>query len=216
MVPGRHELPPRVGVSYIGYCDPSGGRHDAMTLAIAHQEDGVTVLDRLDVALPPFSPDTVARNFVAVLKPYGLSAVHGDRYVAAWSEERFRVHGITYLASERTTSEHFVAFLPLLTSNTVELLDDGQLRHELCGLERRRPTTAWYWPRTSRPSGGGGCWTSASSSCSGAATTSANRAIPLYSKPWRGDHERTCRGAHATPDRGDHHEYVNQPDRART
>jgi hypothetical protein len=137
MVPGRRELPPRVGVSYIGYCDPSGGRHDAMTLAIAHQEDGVTVLDRLDVALPPFSPDTVVRDFVAVLKPYGLSAVHGDRYAAAWNEERFRVHGITYLASERTTSEHFVAFLPLLTSNTVELLDDGQLRHELCGLERR-------------------------------------------------------------------------------
>ena len=131
------------------------------------------------------------------------------QYAAAWSEERFRVHGVTYLASERTTTEHFVAFLPLLTSNTVELLDHGQLRHELCGLERRagrsgrdavshrvgghddaRP--AWRGPA---------CWrrrsrrgirvcsanlrdtprartsTSASSSCSGAATTSANRAI---------------------------------------
>jgi hypothetical protein len=28
-------------------------------------------------------------------------------------------------------------FLPLLTSGTVRLLDHGQLRHELCGLERR-------------------------------------------------------------------------------
>jgi hypothetical protein len=48
-----------------------------MTLAIAHQEGSCTVLDRLEVALPPFSPD----------------AVHGDRYAAAWSEERFRAHG---------------------------------------------------------------------------------------------------------------------------
>ena len=130
MVPGRHELPPRMGVSYLGYCDPSGGRHDAMTLAIAHQEGSCTVLDRLEAALPPFSPDAVVKDFAAVLKPYGLSAVHGDRYAAAWSEERFRAHGVAYLASERTTSEHFVAFLPLLTSNTVELLDHGQLRHE--------------------------------------------------------------------------------------
>jgi hypothetical protein len=137
MVPGRHELLPRVGVAYVGYCDPSGGRHDAMCLAIAHQEDGVTVLDRLEVALPPFSPDVVTADFAAVLKRYQLSAVHGDRYAAAWCEERFRVHGIAYCAAEQTTSEHFVAFLPLLTSNTVELLDHGQLRHELCGLERR-------------------------------------------------------------------------------
>src|ERR1700730_15442706 len=43
---GRHELPPDPGVTYSGFCDPSGGISDSMTLAVGHLKDGGTcVLD---------------------------------------------------------------------------------------------------------------------------------------------------------------------------
>src|SRR5262249_22507343 len=38
LVPGRHELVPREGVSYDGAVDPSGGGAEAFTLAVVHVE----------------------------------------------------------------------------------------------------------------------------------------------------------------------------------
>jgi hypothetical protein len=35
---GVYERPPRHGVSYRGFCDPSGGHADSYTLAIAHSQ----------------------------------------------------------------------------------------------------------------------------------------------------------------------------------
>lgn len=133
--PGRRELPPERGVSYEAFCDPSGGRHDAMTLGVAHSENGTVVLDLLEVVKPPFSPDAVV--LAALLAPYGLRSVVGDRYAGEWPIERFAAHGITYTASERTKSEIYAGMLPLFTGDTVRLLEHPQLRHELLGLERR-------------------------------------------------------------------------------
>jgi hypothetical protein len=36
VMPGRNELPPLGGTSYVAFVDPSGGSSDSMTLAIAH------------------------------------------------------------------------------------------------------------------------------------------------------------------------------------
>ena len=56
-VPGRHELPPATGVSYVGFVDASGGSSDSFTLAVAHGElrDGqvFAVLDVLREERPP-------------------------------------------------------------------------------------------------------------------------------------------------------------------
>lgn len=135
--PGRFELPPVPGVRYVGFTDPSGGSADSYTLAIAHAQEGRGVLDLVREVRPPFSPEDVTSEFCGLLKMYGLSSVEGDRYAGEWPRERFAKGGITYRTSERTKSEIYLGFVPLLNSGQVELLDLKRLRGQLVGLERR-------------------------------------------------------------------------------
>jgi hypothetical protein len=141
IVPGRFELPRVSDVSYRAFCDPSGGSQDSMTLAIAHSE-GMGDLQRAVVDVvrevrPPFSPDTVAQEFAALLKSYGLAEVTGDRYGGLWPSERFAVHGIEYKPAELPKSDLYREVLPLLNAARVELLDLPRLRAQFLGLERR-------------------------------------------------------------------------------
>jgi hypothetical protein len=136
-VPGRRELAPVSGVHYVGFCDPSGGSADAMTLSIAHRAGDEGVLDCLREIKPPFSPDAVVGEFADLLKSYGLHRVSGDKYGGLWPAERFKTHSITYEPSERTKSQLYTEVLPLLNSGRVELLDHPRLIAQLCGLERR-------------------------------------------------------------------------------
>jgi hypothetical protein len=138
---GRHELPRIEGVRHTGFCDPSGGSSDSMTLAICHAEgnaNGTTrmVLDLVREARPPFSPDAVVAEFAALLKAYGVPTVRGDRYGGIWPRERFCVHGIDYQVVSKTTSDIYVELLPILNSGRVELLDHPRLIAQLCQLER--------------------------------------------------------------------------------
>jgi hypothetical protein len=67
-VPGRLENPRIRGVDYYAFIDPSGGRQDSFTLAIAHHEkDSRIVLDVLRERRPPFSPKEVVAEFSSVL-----------------------------------------------------------------------------------------------------------------------------------------------------
>jgi hypothetical protein len=134
---GRHELPRVNGVSYIGFCDPSGGSADSMTLGIAHKQDDGAVLDAVREVRPPFSPKQVVFEFAGFLKGYGISKISGDRYAGEWPREAFREHGIEYIPSEQTKSEIYIELLPTLNSHRVELLDIPRLNAQLCGLERR-------------------------------------------------------------------------------
>ena len=62
---GLLELPPRPGINYQAFTDPSGGSSDSFTLAIGHFDHGKqsVVTDCLREAKPPFSPEIVtARN----------------------------------------------------------------------------------------------------------------------------------------------------------
>jgi hypothetical protein len=139
VVVGRHELPRIEGVQAVGFCDPSGGSSDSMTLAITHIEasGGRVVLDVLRERKPPFSPDDVVRDFADTLKARGVSVVHGDRYAGEWPRERFRVHGIEYRVADKPKSDTYRDLLPLLNSGRVELLDHSRLVAQLCSLERR-------------------------------------------------------------------------------
>jgi len=140
VVPGRRELPPVDGVRYLGFCDPSGGSADSMTLAIAHREDGDpprAVLDLVRERRPPFSPDAVVRDFAADLKRYRLSSVTGDRYSAGWVVERFQAHGIRYTPAPKAKSDLYTETLPLLNAGRAELLDHPRLVAQLSALERR-------------------------------------------------------------------------------
>jgi hypothetical protein len=136
IIPGRYELPPQEGVKYHAFTDPSGGSSDSMTLAIAHVENGVSVLDLVREAKPPFSPDDVAKEFMETMKAYGITKVVGDNYAGLWPKERFSVHGGYYEKSERTKSEIYLALLPILNSGLVQLLDNDIVKSQLLNLER--------------------------------------------------------------------------------
>ena len=135
--PGRTELPPIPGVRYVAFVDPSGGSADSMTLAVAHKQGDVAVLDAVRECRPPFSPSAVTAEFAATLRSYGITKVTGDRYAGEWPREAMRAHGIAYELSESTASEIYAAFLPAINSGRVELLDVPRLTAQLVGLERR-------------------------------------------------------------------------------
>lgn len=136
-VAGRRELPPMRGHCYEAFVDPSGGSADSMTLAIGHREGDKAVLDLLREVRPPFSPDEVSTQFATEIKRYRASEVRGDRYGAAWVQERFRRLGAWYRASEKPKTDIYREVLPAINSGEVELLDDPRLMAQLVGLERR-------------------------------------------------------------------------------
>jgi hypothetical protein len=144
IVPGRRMLPRRIGCKYVAFADPSGGRGDSFTLAIAHQDQapdskqpGRVVLDVLQAVAPPFDPAVAVSGLAETLKSYGLQEVHGDAYAGEWPPAEFRKHGIAYKPSELTRSEVYLECLPLFSQGRIELLDLPILRTQLLLLERR-------------------------------------------------------------------------------
>ncbi|MHB8811691.1 MAG: hypothetical protein ACYDAE_00310 [Steroidobacteraceae bacterium] len=145
IVTDRRMLARIPGCKYVAFCDPSGGRQDAFTLGIAHQEPppagekrpGRVVLDCLQAVAPPFDPESAVSGIAETLKSYGLRQVHGDQYAGEWVPSMFGKYGITYKPSERTRSELYLECLPLFSQGRVELLDLPVLRTQLLLLERR-------------------------------------------------------------------------------
>ena len=124
IVTNRHELPRVPGVRYAAFCDPSGGRSDSFTLAIAHNTAGSPerlVLDCLRTVRPPFDPEHAVQSHAATLKDYGLSEVCGDQYAGEFVPSAFKRAGITYKPSERTRSEIYLEALPQFSRGTIEL-----------------------------------------------------------------------------------------------
>ena len=136
-VPDRTEVPPVSGTVYWAFTDPSGGRNDSFTLAIAHREGDKAVLDLIEEEAPPFSPDAVVEKFARILKSYRLHEVVGDKYAGLWPTERFEAHGIKYVPSDMPKSEIYRTVLPLITGKTVELLNHHRMVTQFCSLERR-------------------------------------------------------------------------------
>jgi hypothetical protein len=128
---------PLDSVTYRAFVDPSGGSNDAMTLAIAHSEGKREILDCVLEKRAPFSPDAVVWEFAQTLKEYRISKVSGDRYAGEWPRERFSVAGITYKPAEMNRSELYLAFLPLVNSARIDLLDNPRMVSQFVGLERR-------------------------------------------------------------------------------
>jgi hypothetical protein len=139
---GVRERAPELGLRYVGFCDPSGGRGDAFTAAVAHldRSSKVAVLDALRVWKAPFNPSAVVAEASAFLKSYGVRRTGGDRYAAEFVSEAFRANGIAYEPSELDRSGIYLELLPLVNSAKVRLLDLPELVREFRGLERRRGT----------------------------------------------------------------------------
>jgi hypothetical protein len=137
VIPGRVIVPYSEHTRYQAFCDPSGGRHDAMTLAIAHNAERL-VIDLLRGWKPPFDPGQVVSEIADVLGEYRINTVTGDRYAAAWVSSSFDKAGIEYRACELNKSDLYLNFEARINTQQVELPDNEYLIKELCALERRR------------------------------------------------------------------------------
>jgi hypothetical protein len=134
---GIHERIVRPGVTYHAFVDPSGGSSDSMTLGIAHLEDDIAVLDVLKEVVPPFSPETVVREFCGYLRMYRCFQVTGDRFGAQWVVEAFEKNNISYRASDFTKAEIYSEALPITMSRQCRFLDYPKFVTQMCSLERR-------------------------------------------------------------------------------
>jgi len=136
IIAGRLELPFIDRFSYSGFADPSGGGGDSFALSIGHRENGKVVQDVLRARKG--APYPIIKEYVELLKKYGVHEVTGDKYAGAWVSEAFRNEGITYNPSVLNKSEIYIEALPYINSQAVEFLDSRELLRELRLLERRR------------------------------------------------------------------------------
>ena len=130
------ELPPGAH-QYSAFVDPSGGRHDAFTICIGHEEDESFVADVVRGTKPPFDPQEVVKSYAALLNEYGVTEVTGDGYSESWVETAFQDAGIAYQRSELKRSQLYLEALPLFTRGAVSIPDLQPLLRELRLLERR-------------------------------------------------------------------------------
>ncbi|MDR7219866.1 hypothetical protein [Aminobacter aminovorans] len=135
---GVYERAPIPGVQYVAYADPAGGSgQDSFTMAIAHMEDGVAIIDAVYERRPKFSPEAVIAEFCGLLARYNIHGVVTDRYAAAFNTDIWKRHGIEHTHSPKPASELFASLVPAMNSGQVALVDNARLTAQLCGLERR-------------------------------------------------------------------------------
>jgi hypothetical protein len=132
-----HERPVDLSKHYVGFCDPSGGSSDSMTLAIAHKEGSTSILDAVREIRPPFNPESVVAEFAMLLRSYRVSSIEGDRYAGEWVASAFRNKGIHYGHATKSRTEIYLDALPEINSHSFRLLDNEVLINQLCALERR-------------------------------------------------------------------------------
>lgn len=145
VVAKRTVLPPQPGISYVAFCDMSGGGADDATLAIAHTQNGIGILDLLMDQGPrvskTFSVADMVKKFVKVLRQYRCPVVTGDNYAKRWPVDAFEKGdehgGVPYHPADLNRSQLYSAFEPLLNSGRVELLDHPKLTQQFIGLIRK-------------------------------------------------------------------------------
>ena len=81
---------------------------DSFTVAVAHREDGVAVVDCVRERRPPFSPEAVVEEYAGLLKQYGVHQVRGDKYAGEWPREQYLKRGVHYWPSDKTKSEIYL------------------------------------------------------------------------------------------------------------
>lgn len=142
-IPGRVALPPAGNIAYVGFADAAGGSGgDSFTAAICHLDHHKRVIiDAIHETKPPFSPEQTIGILCSFFKPYRVFNITTDRWGGEFPVEQFRKFGITCVPSEKTKSDLYNEFLPLLNSSRVELPDLPRLTKQLIALERRTSRT---------------------------------------------------------------------------
>ena len=135
---GMYERQPIQRTSdYRAFVDMGGGRRDSSVLCIAHDENGIAVLDLLHEVKAPFSPEEVVQGFCATLKRWKVSEVTGDAYSADWNTDSWTRNGVTYRTSDLSRSQLYLNALPIITSRQCRLLHSERMVAQFCALERK-------------------------------------------------------------------------------
>jgi Phage Terminase len=135
--PGMFERKPERRYRYTCFVDVSGGVSDSSVIAISHREADTVILDAVIERKAPHSPEVVCEEFAAFAKTYRCLRVTGDAYGGEFPREQFRRHGLNYDVSEKSRSQLYTSFLPMLNSGSVDLLDNERMVNQFVGLERR-------------------------------------------------------------------------------
>jgi hypothetical protein len=122
---------------YTAFVDPSGGRSDSMTLAIAHSEGDLVFVDRIEERIPPFDPAEVVKEFSSIIKSFGLHSATSDRYGGVWVSDAFQKQGLRMDMSDQSASDLYLNFAALCSMNRAKLPDSDRLISQLTALERR-------------------------------------------------------------------------------
>jgi hypothetical protein len=72
-----------------------------------------------------------------VLRKFSCWTAYADRFGGEFCREPFIQRNIAYEPAERTASEIYRDFLPMLNSSAVTLLDHRRMRQQFLALERR-------------------------------------------------------------------------------
>ncbi len=133
------EVPPREGVSYSAFTDPSGGRHDHFTCCIGHREGSENhffVCDVIRGRGPPFDPHEVVSEYAQLCRDYGISTITGDNFAQDWVSSAFEKAGIRYVRAEQNKSQLYLESLPQFAREALSIPDHPKLIRELRLLER--------------------------------------------------------------------------------
>jgi hypothetical protein len=150
--PGCHERPAADRFDYVCFADPSGGKKDSYTFAIAHKQGELALLDVAREFKAPLDPAVVTAEIAKLVKPYGIRKVIGDAYAGEWPAAAFREHGLTYELSELSRSEIYLETGPMLAQGRARLIDFPRLASQMRQLERR--TAPGGRDRVNHPPGG--------------------------------------------------------------
>ena len=131
------ELPPRGGVRYFAYTDPSAGRHDAYTICVGHRDGDKIVADLVRGRKPPFDPAAVTKEYVVLARAYGCTTITSDNFAGEWHVSAVSGAGAVHARSELPASGLYLEGLPAFTRGLIEIPDSPQLVRELRLLERR-------------------------------------------------------------------------------
>jgi hypothetical protein len=171
-----HERSPTPTFRYWAFVDPSGGKRDSFTLAIAHQEKPTLILDLVREFRAPLNPDQVVAEIAGLLRPYRCTSVTGDRYAGEWVAQAFKQRGIRYDCADLTRSEIYLECGPWLAQGRIRLVDSPRLTVQLRQLERR--TSILGKDAVNHPPGGSDDVANAAMGALWKAATSSVRLVP--------------------------------------
>ena len=73
----------------------------------------------------------------AAPESYGIYSITTDRYSGGFAPEQWRLNGIEWKPSEKSRSELYLAFVPMLNSGGCRLVDEEKVRTQFLALRRK-------------------------------------------------------------------------------